>query len=345
MELTINKQELINGLNRVSGAVKKFVTIEAKENIVLYSMNESFSISIECECDVKNEGIISVEYQRLYGFVKNYSGKEIKLKTTKAYWLHIEGDNIKMRLPGSAENQQLFEFKTLENVIKIKNIKEAINKTLFAVGTSASRVAFTGMNLDNGTITCANGFVIAQYKSDFEGINILVPGKSIKEIEKFASEESILSFNSTHIQIESGGLRFKSVLLEASYPNLGTVIGVENPIKITTKKEPLENFINIIEGIMSTAQDPIVKFCFSGNKINIISQKLDTGEGDGFVECDYSGSEINIGFNITFLKKTVQSFDDENIIFNIKDAESPVIITSNSDKNYRSAIMPVRIKW
>ncbi len=358
MELTVSRKDLLNSLGSVSGAIKKNVLVEVSEKLNISTTDEIISIMSSCGADIKKEGSVCVEYSRLLGFAKNYQGESIKLKATKAGWLNIEGENIKLRLPGAKDEKPVVEFKSLDNIVKIdyNEMKNAINMTEFAVGVNKAREGLMGLNMDISSnsvvLSGADERIMARYisevKNDFTS-TVLIPKKSASEIGKIVDSDSVISLSENIIQIESGSLKFKSSLLQAGFPNLNGLIDISAKNKIKVSKDPLTNLINVLLSV-STGRESlsVFKFVFGGGKIQIISQKLDTGDGDGVIDCDYTGPDIEVGVNIEFLRKAmavINDIEDDHVFFNIKDSGSPIVLTSDSMPNYKSMIMPVRILW
>ena len=52
---------------------------------------------------------------------------------------------------------------------------------------------------------------------------------------------------------------------------------------------------------------------------------------------------INISFNSKYLLDITSEIEDKNLILNLKDSVSPVLIEDNSDKNSYYVIMPMKI--
>ena len=358
MELTVKKEEILNSLIDISGAVDKYVLITVGKKTKLSASNDILSIESSFESEIKKVGKICVDFIKLSNFVKRYPGNEITFKESKAGWLNIQGENVKLRIPGIEESlYPVVMFSELEKKINIdkNDINKAIAMTEFAIGQNIARPGMMGLCFK---ITpkqifsySADGYIFSKYKidGDFQ-INdeILIPQKTVSEIPKIFEDNAVLSFSESNIQIETSKLKFRSSLLESKFPSIDSIIDGEKPNIAKIKKDDLGSYIGMFESVISQEKDQIVKFIFENNKINIESQKLDTGEGDGLIDCEYSGEKIKIGINIIFLKKIINAHSkikNEHILFHIKDAGSMVNVTSESLPNCITGFMPVRIKW
>ena len=68
-----------------------------------------------------------------------------------------------------------------------------------------------------------------------------------------------------------------------------------------------------------------------------------SGDGNEVVSAKYNGENLTIGFNSKYLIDIASEIEDKNLIFNLKDSTSPVLILDNSDKNSFYVIMPMKI--
>jgi len=355
MELTISKQNLTSSLQKISGVATDNIVISADEKVSISATNGIISIMQSCPAEIKKPGEVCIDYKRIANFAKNYTGESVTLKSTKAGWLNIEGTRVKLRVPGAhKDNWPIIKFKRPANEITADKteIKNGIALTEFAVGQNIAREGMLGLNLksESGNIlfTSADGHMATRYsaKSDSE-FNILIPHKSAVEIMKSIDDDCQIFYDENIIQFESDSIKFKTTLLGAQFPAIDKLFADrKNSIKVN--RESLISFINILDSIVSIEKDPVVKFSIKENKIDILSKKMDTGDGDASIDCDYSGDEISVGVNIILLRNAIKGFGimkEENIILNIDGQDAPILVTSESIENYRTFFMPVRIKW
>ncbi len=117
---------------------------------------------------------------------------------------------------------------------------------------------------------------------------------------------------------------------------------------IILSKSELYNSVKILNTITEGDQKSVMKLTFQNGRVTLESQKLEFGEGNDVIFCDYSGEEMSIGLNIRFFLEAIQAFeatDNENIMLCITKPEAPFIIQSEEWDNYKTVVMPVRIQW
>lgn len=351
MELKINRKELQNALQKVSGIVQKNVIIEATEKTKLSTSNQNSCIEVSCESEISKIGKVCVEFQRLFNLAKNYSGESLEFKTTKAGWLNITGQNIKLRIPGVSDYPPV-SFIPLKNTLKI-DFRTGIDLAHHATIENASRACFGGIYIvsENGrlTFTGADSFCFSRYYSKSESdTKLLMLKQTALEIEKLIDESTILYYDDSRIQLESDSVKFRSSLMQDHYPNIDILIDTEKKNVVSVDREGLNGLINIFTDIAAAEKDPVVKFIFKKGKISVESKKLDTGDGDGEIECNYQGDDVSIGINLQVLKKSMTAINqtkDEKLNFHFDNPESSIILTTESLQNYKAGLMPVRLQW
>ena len=61
------------------------------------------------------------------------------------------------------------------------------------------------------------------------------------------------------------------------------------------------------------------------------------------ITAEFNSDKINISFNSKYLIDIASEIEDQNLIMNLKDSVSPVLIQDKSDKNSYYVIMPMKI--
>ena len=77
----------------------------------------------------------------------------------------------------------------------------------------------------------------------------------------------------------------------------------------------------------------------------IFSSSVETGESEDSVSADYTGPDLEIGFNAQYLLDFLRAVDGQQVSFLFKDPHSAGELRPGGEKpeNYRYVIMPMRI--
>ena len=77
--------------------------------------------------------------------------------------------------------------------------------------------------------------------------------------------------------------------------------------------------------------------------VQLFVNSANSGEGNEKIKAQFNSESINISFNSKYLLDITSEIEDKNLILNLKDSVSPVLIEDNSDKNSYYVIMPMKI--
>ena len=61
------------------------------------------------------------------------------------------------------------------------------------------------------------------------------------------------------------------------------------------------------------------------------------------INTEYTGDEMEIGFNSKYILEMINNLEDEKVILRFNDSSSPVIATEDSNPNLLYVLMPMRV--
>lgn len=374
MEINIEKDIFLKALQliinispkKTSEPIINNVLLEAEESQHLFVKATNYESTFQGRfvCEVKQPGRICVSTGKLYNLVREFWGQRIYLNATPQNWVFLTCENSKVKLPGvSPDHFPIIDFKELANTIEVPGLilKSAIELTYVAIGENESRKSLMGLNMEIVGPemihwTGADAYRICQYKSrltppiDVVG-NIIIPKKSLNELKRiidFSDEPLVVSFDENTFQVMTEQIKFKTSLIEAEYPNLNSLINtpILNPLQVA--KTEIINAVRILNTISDSDSNSVMKITLQPGKMVLESQKMEFGEGNDEIACDYSGEEMSIGLNIRFLLDALQVYDasdDETVHIGISGPEAPVTLYCDEWMNFKTILMPVRIQW
>lgn len=339
--------------------------VETKQDSVIFkATNYDLTFEGEFPALIEEAGSISVQTAKLNNLVKNFIHDEIEFQSTPQHWVFLTNGKSKIKLPGlepSAYPQ--IEFKPLEQSLSLdgRHVVQAIERTLFAIGENESRKNLMGLNMqvDQGQEIRwlgADAFRISHEITELDQAlnakgNIIIPKRSLGEIKKildYCHGEVRISFDENLFQLESEKIKFKTRLIEADYPNLEAIVSALGPIEAKLPRAELIRAVRLINTVTDMDPNSVMKLTLNEGIATIESQKLEMGEGNDEIRCDYQGEEISVGLNINFFLECLQVFDasgDEEILINLTGPVNPVVLRTPSWGRFRSILMPVKIKW
>lgn len=226
MKISCSKEVLMNGINIVSKAVStksamstlQCILIESSlSEIHLIANDIELGIETVIEGNIIEAGKIALDAKLLSDIVRKLPNSEILIETNASYQANIRCERSKFNIPGTSGD----DFNYLPEVEKNKYIslsqftlKEVIHQTIFSISDQENTKIMTGelfeVNDNILKVVSLDGHRISirkvELKESFEGMKVIVPGKTLNEISKIltggAEDEIRLYVTDKHILFE-----------------------------------------------------------------------------------------------------------------------------------------------
>ena len=87
----------------------------------------------------------------------------------------------------------------------------------------------------------------------------------------------------------------------------------------------------------------MIKFKLIENVLNLNSINNESSTASEDIKINYSGDEIEIGFNSKYIMDIVNNLEDEVICINLNDNTSPITAQEKSNDKLVYVLMPMRV--
>jgi DNA polymerase-3 subunit beta len=97
--------------------------------------------------------------------------------------------------------------------------------------------------------------------------------------------------------------------------------------------------------LMADERSHAIRFHLEPNQLVISSQNAEEGEASETIQTEYSGEEIDIGFNAQYLQDFLSVIGDGAVAFEFKDGNSQAQLrpAEESEYEYKYVVMPMRL--
>jgi DNA polymerase-3 subunit beta len=255
MNLTISKEQIINGLQAVQNVVSTRTTLPILSNVLLRAEGEKLEftatdldVTISCgvEAKIKKPGASTVPVKRLFGIVRELNNAEIDLDVDEKNLCSIRSGPSFYKIHGLSADEfpALPTFKEEKKVVVVQEtVKTMMKKTAFAVSTDESRYVLNGIFFslkdhkltlvatDGRRLALVDEEVDISEKSQGE---FIVPAKAVNELNRLLQDkgEVELRYAENQASFTLRDERGSSVLIitkliEGNYPNYRQVIPAE----------------------------------------------------------------------------------------------------------------------
>jgi len=371
MKLTIKKEEILKGLQRIQGVVEKKNTMPILSNMLLIADNGGVEIiATDLEIGlrgryaavVEKPGAVTVSAKKMYEIMRELPAEDIQIKVDDNNWVKIQTGHSQFKLVGLPRD----EYPTLPDVVEEgmfviegDTLRDMIKKTLYAVGENDARYVLNGLfvhmtqtkgglnirmvGTDGHRLSMVDRVVDAKHKEE----SVIIPKKAMVELRRLLEEdepkaELRLGFSKNHALFKRNGLVMVSKLIDGNYPNYLQVVPAKSTKKVTVSKEVFTHAVKRVS-ILSKEKTNAVKLQLEQGRIMLSTNNPEVGEANEELAVDYKGEAIAIGFNSRYLMDVLLAMDRETISLELSDALSPCLITEEGDDNYKCVVMPMRV--
>ncbi len=368
MEFTVERNSLLNELNLVQGVIEKKSTIPILSNILLEAAEDRLhitatdldvSICCGCQAKVKDAGTMTVSARRLFDIVRLLpEDAEIQSLLLDNEWVQLRSGNSQFKIVGlPKENFPSIPQATGSTFTIPGNVlKSMIQRTMFAITQEESRYSLNGALLvltpHDLLMVATDGHRLALVTKTMEipgidgEIRALIPRKTLIEIQKLiGDQEMFVDFgrDENHLFFSFGDKKLVSRILAGQFPNYDLVIPRDNDKVIVASCKSFADAIRRA-AVMSDEKLRAIKLSFSSGAVELSASSVEAGEARETVPIDYSGINLEIGFNPQYLLDFLGACGSDSVTISVRDSETQGMLQPGevTDLNYRYIVMPMK---
>ena len=369
MYVSVHSTELKNALSKVLAVVDKknsrpiltYTLISAKSNELCFvSTDLEVSTKVIIEANVEEDGIFCVNAKNIFDIVKELPEEKVSFR--------LQGNNLELNcqninyslLVCNTEDfpQLIFENNGIKFDLSAQNVVDIINKTSHSTAQDETRLFLCGIFLqqldERLRAVATDGYRLAMLETDVEIPNndiltngIIVPKKGIQELKRLAEthlEERItFSIDETFMYVSSGNSYYLSIrLIAREYPKYQAVIPSKTTYTMHLDRNAFLNAVKRIK-IMSDEKSNGIRLHINSNEMNITATNPSLGNASEKIPIEYDGKEMEIGFNARYLLETFSVHNEGDVVLELNNELSPVLIKSNTMPNFLGIVMPLKL--
>ena len=151
-----------------------------------------------------------------------------------------------------------------------------------------------------------------------------------------------ISLSGNHIRAIAGGVSFTSKLIDAKYPDYERVLPRHGDKTVLADRGALKQCFGRV-AILSNEKYRGVRVRFESGFINAAANNPEQEEAEEVVPVDYSGTTLEIGFNIAYLIDVLNVISGETVNINLTDNNGSALIRDANDESFLYVVMPMRL--
>lgn len=349
-------QEVITNKNALSILSNIYMSAE-QGMLTIKATDSSVSFTTKIPVEIQEEGSTTIFCDKFMSILSQLPSGEISfVQEDVKVTIKPVDKKIKFELKSIA-SEKFPEISAADNVpffeLPAKEFKQMIVQTYFAVSEDTQRFFMTGVYFkkdnDNLIMVATDGrrlsFIskeIAQGVGDFSPA--IVPTKILGCILKNASDEGniMLAVIDKMIFAKFGNYEFSSLLLDGQFPNYEKVIPDRQNFSMSALKSDLEQALKRTT-IMTDKKVNRLLFKISEGNLTLISPDSEIGNATEEIPCNYSGEEVTIAFNHTYISEPLKFLGTERLVLEFTEPMRAVTLRPDPAADYFHIIMPMNL--
>jgi DNA polymerase-3 subunit beta len=366
MKFSIQKEHILAELQLLQGIVEKRNTMPILANILvtasageieLKGTDLEVGLKTHFPAKVEEEGSITLSGRKVFEIVKSLpDGETATFNESKDLMMEITSgaSEFKVLCLPKEDYPQVPEPKFEKKIVlPLKKFQDMIDKVYYAI-TQEQRYYLSGALLiikDNSMdLVSTDGHRLAYTSKGIDKMKLsseiraIVAKKTLSELRKFEDDTLEFDLDESNLFFKVKNRTLISRIIEGKFPNFEAVIPKDNPNTFTVSKEEITDAVRRVS-LFSTERSKGIKFYLGKNNIKLFSSSPEIGEARDKVAVDYKGDDLEIGFNSQYLLDFLGTVSAEAVRFELKDANSSVLIRPEveEDIEYIYVLMPMKL--
>ncbi|WP_119058469.1 DNA polymerase III subunit beta [Candidatus Ornithobacterium hominis] len=348
MRFIVSSSKLQKHLQMISGVINSSNTMPILDNF-LFELDEGklkvtgsdmeTTVSTVIPVDSDDTDSLCVPSRILLDTLKTFPDQPLTFHKKEENLLEITSDQGRYQLSylSADDFPEAPELEDIESMtMPVDVLVEAINKTLFATGNDEHRPVMTGVFFELSTDECrfvaTDAHRLVKYmRSELKtqkNAQFIMPKKPLNLIKNIfpLGEDVMIDYNETNTRFTTGDLTVLCRLIDGKYPAYNAVIPKDNPNVLTINRVQFLNSLKRVS-IFANKSTHLVRLKLTGSELSISTEDVDfSNKAEETFACDYSGNDIQIGFNAKFLSEMLQNLQSNDVTLSMSEPNRAGII-------------------
>ena len=371
MKFIVSSSLLYKEIQVLGGIINSSNTLPILDNflfeinnntLVLSSSDLESTMTSQIEIESTSTDKIAISAKLLTDILKTFSEQPLTFIKTDSNTIEISASNGKYSLAylnGDEFPKQVEILDAHETVINGSDLGNAINSTIFASGTDDLRPVMSGVffqfNSESLKFVATDAHKLVKFETSEYTANevseFIMPKKPLQILKGILQTESsdlTIQHNDSNAKFIFDKSSITCRLIDGKFPNYEAVIPKDNPNVLTIDRQLFLNSARRVS-IFSNKTTNQIRLKLAGSLLNISAEDFDfSNKADENLECQYSGDDIQIGFNSKFLIEMLNNLESDMITLSMSHPNRAGIIrplneTDESKESITMLVMPVML--
>ena len=371
MKFIVSSSLLYKEIQVLGGIINSSNTLPILDNflfeinnntLVLSSSDLESTMTSQIEIESTSTDKIAISAKLLTDILKTFSEQPLTFIKTDNNTIEISASNGKYSLAylnGDEFPKQVEILDAHETVINGSDLGNAINSTIFASGTDDLRPVMSGFffqfNSESLKFVATDAHKLVKFETSEYTANevseFIMPKKPLQILKGILQTEGsdlTIQHNDSNAKFIFDKSSITCRLIDGKFPNYEAVIPKDNPNVLTIDRQLFLNSARRVS-IFSNKTTNQIRLKLAGSLLNISAEDFDfSNKADENLECQYSGDDIQIGFNSKFLIEMLNNLESDMITLSMSHPNRAGIIrplneSGESKESITMLVMPVML--
>ena len=367
MKFTTQKNEIVDALQMGASIAERRQTIPILANLRIIAKDGAVEITAtDLEIQVRTttevtgvieEGEITVSARKMSELCRTLPDNEALEFDLSNGKLAVSSKNFHADFATiSALDFPELEIREETNSLSISSsvLQRLLDKTAFCMASQDVRYYLNGLLIEykegeiNAVATDGHRLALATSplkEISIEGVRQIVPRKAVLELSKILKQENEdikVTFGDSSLSIQGKNLDFSTKLIDGKFPDYEKVLPSGEPNSLEVPKENLQSALSRAS-VLSNEKYRGVRFALDKNTLKLTANNPEKESAEELLEVNYSGSPMEIGFNIGYILDVLGTIETDSIELNFYGEESSCLIKEPGNQSEVYVIMPMRL--
>ena len=364
MKFSAARETLLKPLQAVIGVVERRQTMPILSNVLLIARDGHLSVTAtdlevelvaEAAVDTETGGEITVSGRKLLDICKALPDGTTVSISLGGEKLAIKGGRSKFNLATlpAAEFPVIDDIKAGQSIqVSQTDLGRLIEKTHFSMAQQDVRYYLNGMLLETSgkhlRAVATDGHRLALCQAELSGTldqqQVIVPRKGVLELQRLMSGDGALEIElgANHIRIQLDGIRFTSKLIDGRFPEYERVIPKESANELKADRGAFKGALQRT-AILSNEKYRGIRLVIRDSGVVLQAHNPEQEEAEEELEVEYSGEDIEIGFNVNYLLDALAAVEGDDVTLSVQDSNSSCLIRQPGNDDCTFVVMPMRL--
>lgn len=365
MHIRAAREELLKPLSFVANIVDRrqiqpilgHILLETEDSLRMTGTDLEVELrSTMSALTVVSGGAVTVPGRKLFDIVRALpAGAEIEIRQ--------EGERLLIKTARSRFSLTTLPARDFPNITPpawecdlqwtTEALRRLLEKTHFCMAQQDARYFLNGLLMDitpgrvRMVATDGHRLAIAEQPLDpsVAARQVIIPRKGVMEIMRLLADGAsgvITDLSMNHIRIQAGDSELISKLIDGRFPDYEKVIPAEHKTKVRVRRLALKDALARV-AILASEKYRGVRLTLSENRLTLTAQNPDQEEACEELAVEYTGDEVELGFNVGYLADAVSALAGDEVELGLSDPNSSTTVRAPESSDLFYVIMPMRL--